>query len=60
MGFKNDTNIMLQEGVGSVRVCTGFDTMDNVTVDQSGFAFIIVAINTTIVTSGTSYGKPIT
>ena len=48
---------MLQEGVGSVKVCTGFDTMENVTVDQLEFIFIILAINATILTPGTGYGK---
>ena len=57
VGFKNETNIMLQEGVGSVRVCAGFDTMDNVTIDGMDFSFIIVAINFTIVTPETGHSK---
>ena len=58
VGFKNDMQIMLQEGGKSARVCVGFDSsMENVSMEDS--VYITIDVIPDINNPGSGYGNTI-
>ena len=56
MGFKNSSEIVLQEGSGSALICVGIDdSMMNVVIDTQ--FYILLDINITAVNPGTGHSK---
>ena len=45
MGFKNSSDIMLQEGKGSALICAGLDIIGNITFDSS--VYVSIELNIT-------------